>query len=211
MPVAVALDELLATRTLWHAGRNTATGCIGIATGHAALDDLLPHRGWPNGTLIELLIPVDGVGELQLLLPLLARMTQAQRRVALVAPPYLPYAPAWQAHGVDLRHLEWIRAGSSACSPRDALWAFEQCLRSAACAVVLGWPQQADAAALRRLQVAAVSGDCLGFAFRDQRHAVNPSPAAVRIERTPDGWRLRKCRGSAPPACAFVPTAVAIH
>src|SRR5690606_36276985 len=96
---------------------------------------------------------------------------------ALVAPPYLPYAPAWQVAGVDLRHLEIIEADA-----RGALWAFEQCLRSAACAAVLGWPLQADPQALRRLQVAADSGDCLGFAFRDAKHAANPSPAALRLE-----------------------------
>ena len=53
-------------------------------------------------------------------------------------------------------------------APRDALWAFEQCLRSGACAAVLGWPLHADGPALRRLQVAADSGECLGFALRDR-------------------------------------------
>src|SRR3546814_20319793 len=77
-------------------------------------------------------------------------MTRAGAVVAVVAPPYLPYAPAWQAAGVDLRHLEIIDADA-----RNALWAFEQCLRSAACGAVLGWPLHADAQALRRLQVAA--------------------------------------------------------
>src|SRR3546814_1781188 len=98
-------------------------------------------------------------------------MTRAGAVVAVVAPPYLPYAPAWQAAGVDLRYIEIIDADA-----RNALWAFEQCLRSAACGAVLGWPLHADAQALRRLQVAADGGDCLGFAFRDRKHAANPSP-----------------------------------
>src|SRR3546814_10286071 len=104
-------------------------------------------------------------------------MTRAGAVVAVVAPPYLPYAPAWQAAGVDLRYIEIIDADA-----RNALWAFEQCLRSAACGAVLGWPLHADAQALRRLQVAADGGDCLGFAFRDRKHAANPSPAALRLE-----------------------------
>ena len=112
-------------------------------------------------------------------------------------------AQAWQAAGVALERLEIVQA-----TPRDALWAFEQCLRSGACGAVLGWPRQADAQALRRLQVAADSGQCLGFALRDRRHAANPSPAALRLEAVRDAhggnaWQVRKCRGGPAPARAF--------
>lgn len=207
MAQVVALDTLLAARTLWHAGRGVALPADGEPTGHAALDALLPQGGWPRRALTELLLPADGVGELSLLLPTLARMTGDGGTVALVAPPYIPYAPAWQDAGVDLAGLQVIEA-----SPRDALWAFEQCLRSGACAAVLGWPVQADAAALRRLQVAADSGACLGFALRDRRHAVNASPAALRLECMRDAqgalaWHVRKCRGGPAPARAFAPGA----
>jgi cell division inhibitor SulA len=194
---------MLAARTLWHAGRSTAITADGEATGFDALDVLLPQRGWPRRALTELLLPADGVGELALLLPTLARLTQAGAAVAVIAPPYVPYAPAWQAAGVDLAQLQVVEA-----APRDALWAFEQCLRSGACGAVLGWPVTGDAQALRRLQVAADSGDCLGFALRDRRHAANPSPAALRLEavRAEAGmaWRVRKCRGGPVPAQGFV-------
>jgi hypothetical protein len=208
MPAPVSLpslDAMLSARTVWRAGRTPVLDADGEPTGHAGLDALLPQGGWPRAALTELLLPADGVGELALLLPALARLTQAGGIVAVVAPPYLPYAPAWQAAGVDLRHLEIVEADA-----RGALWAFEQCLRSAACAAVLGWPLQADAQALRRLQVAADSGDCLGFAFRDAKHAANPSPAALRLEYAAageGGWYVRKCRGANPPARPFVPAA----
>ena len=195
------LDAMLSARTVWRAGRTAVVAHDGEPTGHAALDALLPQGGWPRAALTELLLPADGVGELALLLPTLARLTQAGGIVALVAPPYLPYAPAWQVAGVDLRCLEIVEADA-----RGALWAFEQCLRSAACAAVLGWPLQADAQSLRRLQVAAGSGDCLGFAFRDVKHGANPSPAALRMEYSvagEGGWHVRKCRGANPPIGAF--------
>ena len=131
---------------------------------------------------------------------LLARMTRAGHPVVVIAPPYIPYAPAWLAAGVALSQLEIVDA-----SPRDALWAFEQCLRSGACAAVVGWPRQADAQALRRLQVAADSGDCLGFVLRERRHAMNPSPAVLRLEHDGEGWRVRKCRGGPAPTRAFAP------
>lgn len=205
MAAVAALESLLATQALWHAGRTASPAAAGEPTGYVALDALLPQRGWPRGALTELLLPADGVGELSLLLPTLARLSRAGAPIVLVAPPYLPYAPAWQAAGVDLMQLEVVEA-----APRDALWAFEQCLRSGACAAVVGWPLQADAAALRRLQVAAGSGACLGFALRDRAQADNPSPAALRLEYREGGqgaaaWCVRKCRGGPPPAQAFVP------
>jgi protein ImuA len=193
-----SLDALLSAQTVWRAGRAPATAAGGEPTGHAALDALLPQGGWPRRALSELLLPADGVGELSLLLPTIARMTRAGTVVAVVAPPYLPYAPAWQAAGVDLRFLEIVDADA-----RNALWAFEQCLRSAACGAVLGWPLQADPQALRRLQVAADTGDCLGFAFRDRKHAANPSPAALRLEHADGAWHVRKCRGGNVPASVF--------
>ncbi len=201
------LDALLAARTVWHAGRTATADVACESTGHDALDTLLPQGGWPPRALTELLLPADGIGELSLLLPTLARLTQAGETVALVAPPYVPYAPAWQSAGVELAQLQVVDA-----APRDALWAFEQCLRSGACAAVLGWPVTGDAQALRRLQVAADSGQCLAFALRDRRHAANPSPAALRIEavcaRGGVEWNVRKCRGGNAPAHAFVVTAV---
>lgn len=203
------LDALLAARTVWRAGRMDTADAEAESTGYAELDSLLPHSGWPPHALTELLLPADGIGELSLLLPTLARMTQAGETVVLVAPPYIPYAPAWQAAGVDLAQLQIVQA-----TPRDAPWAFEQCLRSGACAAVLGWPATVDAQALRRLQVAADSGQCLAFALRDRRHAANPSPAALRIEALgSEGgveWAVRKCRGGNAPARTFLPRSVSI-
>ncbi|WP_425414780.1 translesion DNA synthesis-associated protein ImuA [Pseudoxanthomonas dokdonensis] len=204
MGSVATIQTLLDARTLWHAGRQASVADDGEPSGHAPLDRLLPQGGWPRRALTELLLPADGVGELALLMPTLARLTQTAATVAVIAPPYLPYAPAWQAAGIDLAHLQIIDA-----TPRDGLWAFEQCLRSGACAAVLGWPQQASAPSLRRLQVAADSGDCLGFAFRDHAHAANPSPAALRLLRTAPAagtpaWQILKCRGGPAPAQRFV-------
>ena len=204
MGAVVALDALLESRRIWR-GQPTPRAPSTQSTGFAVLDEALPDGGWPETALTELLLPADGIGELSLLAPTLSRLTRAGGTVAVIAPPYIPYAPAWQAAGVDLALLEIVDA-----APRDALWAFEQCLRSGACSAVLGWPAQADGPALRRLQVAADSGDCLGFALRDRRHAANPSPAALRLEAVREdaghaAWRVLKCRGGPAPAQAFIP------
>ena len=132
-----------------------------VPTGWAALDAALPGGGWPASALSEVLLPADGVGELRLVWPALARLARGDGVIAVVAPPYRPYAPAWEAAGIRAEALQVIEA-----SPRDALWASEQCLRSGACRAVLCWPQKADDRALRRLQVAAETGRTPGFAFR---------------------------------------------
>ena len=199
MATAATLESLLAAQTVWRAGHAPMGTASGETTGHPALDGLLPQGGWPRNALTELLLPADGVGEITVLMPTLARLTQAGDLVVLIAPPYVPYAPAWASAGVELRNLQIIQADA-----RDALWAFEQCLRSGACAVVLGWPLKADAPALRRLQVAADSGHCLAFALRDSRHAHQPSPAALRIEHAAGAWHVRKCRGAHAPGGTFI-------
>ncbi|MEK1943878.1 MAG: translesion DNA synthesis-associated protein ImuA [Pseudomonas sp.] len=192
----VSLATLLERRRVWKGGAMPQQ--VGhIATGHATLDALLPTGGWPEGALSEILLSAPGVGELQLLWPTLARLTHAGERVVLVAPPGLVYPRAWLAAGVDLRLLSIIQA-----TGREALWATEQCLRSGSCGAVLSWPQQADDRALRRLQVAAETGQTLAFAYRPIAEAVNPSPAALRIaiDAQPAQVRVLKCRGGLAPA-----------
>jgi cell division inhibitor SulA len=197
MGAVLALDALLDDRRVWR-GHAVPKSHEGVhPTGHPALDASLPQGGWPSGALTEVLLPLDGVGELALVFPSLARLTQAGQRVVLIAPPYRVHAPGWAHAGIALSQLQVVQA-----SARDALWTAEQCLRSAACAAVLCWPRQADDRALRRLQVAAETGQCLGFAFRDAKHARNPSPAALRVQLEAGTRQVRvlKCRGGLAPA-----------
>lgn len=201
MSAVAAIDDLIRARRVWR-GRPAVLPPSLQPTGIGVLDAALPCGGWPQAALTEILLPADGVGELQLVLPTLARLTRRQQRVVVVAPPYHPYAPAWQAAGVDLRWLTIIET-----SHDHAAWTLEQCLRSGTCAAVLGWLRGADDRTLRRLQVAADTGQALGFVFRDRVALGNASPAALRleIETAPPRLRVHKCRGGNPPApVAFV-------
>jgi hypothetical protein len=197
MNAAVPLSALLDARQVWR-GRAPEVPPGDQPTGWRALDAVLPAGGWPEASLSEILLPVDGVGELRLVLPTLARLTQDRRHVVIVSPPYAPCVAGWRQQGVDMRQVEIVAAGE-----KDVLWATEQCLRSGSCAAVLAWPLHADDRALRRLQVAAVTGRSLAFVFRDRSHLSNASPAALRLELEalprPQIW-VRKCRGGAVPA-----------
>lgn len=200
MPGGGSLDHLLSQHRVWRGQAATiAPTAAAHPTGWSALDTALPTGGWPTAALSEVLLPADGVGELRLLWPALARLSRPDDGViALIAPPYRPYPPAWHAAGVRLGALQVVEANTA----RDALWAAEQCLRSGACRAVLCWPLQADDRALRRLQVAAETGQALGFAFRPLKAAVNPSPAALRLalDASPRQLRILKCRGGLAPA-----------
>lgn len=177
------LDHLLHYPNPW---RNELTSSTpsGLSTGFPELDAMLPDGGWPQGALTELLVPREGVGALQLLLPALARLSQQKRWIAWVAPPYVPYAPALAAAGVDPSRLLLIhpRLGG------DGLSAVEQSLRSGTCGAVLAWPMAGDAPLLRRLQMAAAEGKSWGILFRPEQLADQPSPAAalrLQVTRSP--------------------------
>jgi cell division inhibitor SulA len=194
----ISLEPLLHDRRLWRGQEAPARDLSHRASGCPALDEALPGGGWPEAALVELLIAADGLGELSLLLPMLAALTQADRPVLAIAPPYRINAPAWQAAGVRLSRLHVVEAAA-----KDALWAMEQALRAGCCGAVLGWPMQANDQELRRLQVAAEAGQTLAFAFRPLRARDNPSPAPLRLSLGESGWRLLKCRGALPPAHAI--------
>src|SRR5215217_4265118 len=118
-----ALVSLLSHPAIWR-GDDVAPEPYAIPSGYAALDAVLPGRGWPQGALTELLLEHEGIGEIQLMLPALVRLQAQRRDVVWIAPPYKPYAPALAAAGIDLSRFYVV-----ACkTPQDALWAFGQSL-----------------------------------------------------------------------------------
>lgn len=207
------LDELLQHSSLWRA--NAAPGDVRtLSTGFRRLDERLAGGGWPLGTLIELLLPAHGIGELNLLVPALRELGKGEggprRWIAWIGPPHLPYAPALAGAGLDpARMLVVQRRGPSPSSqspagrvPDSTLWAMEQALRSRACAAALGWVDAADGNALRRVKLAAEEGGSLGVLFRPLHRVREPSPATLRLLLEPRGGLLDvsilKSRGGMP-------------
>jgi cell division inhibitor SulA len=168
------LEELLAHPSVWR-GRSRAA-VETLSTGFDALDAGLPGGGWPRHGLIEILTPQPGVGELYLLLPVLAALSRAMpaRWCTWVSPPHEPYAPALEAQGVVLERMLIVRT-------HLPLWAHEQALRSGACEMALAWLPRVSPRAIRRLQLAAEQGRALGVLFRSQRLASVASPAMLRV------------------------------
>jgi cell division inhibitor SulA/protein ImuA len=141
------------------------------------LDAEIPGRGWPVGSLTEILRTQEGIGELRILGPALAALSAQGKYLAWIAPPYSPYAPALAAAGINPARLFIVRTGSE----KETLWAIEQALRSNACGAVLAWPAAPRYPELRRLQLAAEGGRSLALLFRPSQAANESTPAALRI------------------------------
>jgi cell division inhibitor SulA len=199
-----AIDHLLRHQDLWRAADGLAGERGTVPTGFQTLDAELAGGGWPMDGLTEILGDTPGVGELRLLLPALARLSRRRARwIALIAPAWLPYAPALAAAGVDVSRVLLVHPKNH----QEQLWATEQALKSGTCSAVLSWPdphhlRHAD---LRRLQLAAREGDAWGVLFRPEAAADTASPAELRLllqagsgdpERL--GLRVLKRRGGWP-------------
>lgn len=198
-----SLETILQRQAVWRGGA-AAAGLPAAPTGFAALDAELPGGGWPAG-LVEVLHRAQGMGELQIVLPALAALTTAGRRIAWLAPPHLPYAPALRAAGVRLDCLTVVRAPGR----RDALWAAEQALRAGTFHALLLWLPCASYPELRRLAAAAQAGPGFALAFRPPEAAGEASPAVLRLALEAEGKqfaiRILKRRGPPLAAPLFLP------
>ena len=185
MPSPVALAEVLARGDVWRGDALASLPDSAIPSGHPELDAELPGGGWPRGNLTELLVDRASIGEMSLLLPALARLSAEGGWLALVAPPWLPHAPAWAAAGLALERLVVVQAG------KQVAWCFEQLLASGGFAGVLAWPESGiDARALRRLQVAAEGRPVFAGIWRSTAAAAAPSPAPLRVALAAEAGQL---------------------
>lgn len=180
-----SLDLVLQHPGIWRGYQLAQTEEETLPTGFAELDELLPGGGWARGALTEILLEREGIGELSLLLPALARAWTQSEWQAWVAPPHIPYAPALSIAGINLKQLLVAQPQN----PADAWWAAEQALRSGACSAVLAWLGAPDEKRMRRLQLGAETGKAWGVLFRPASAAQERSTAALRLrlEATADG------------------------
>jgi hypothetical protein len=199
------LSALLKRPDLWRGGEAAGVALPSIPTGFPALDALLPGGGWPRGALTEILCEGEGIGELSLLTPALARLSRQDLWLAFVAPPHLPYAPGLAAVGIDLARVVMIRPEKSG----DVLWAMEQALRSGSCSAVLAWPPFLTERSARRLQLAAEAGGGWGVYFSPAISATAPSPAALRLALSP-AREGAPAKGSSPGNTASAPLPCAV-
>jgi protein ImuA len=174
---------------LWRASQLARCHTRCVDTGFPSLSPQLPGGGWPMGTMVDLLLQQNGIGEMRLLAP--ALRTVAERRVVLLQPPHAPQAIALAVLGLPPASVIWLRAERTG----DMMWAAEQVLRSGSCGALLFWPDQVGAGSaryrpvradnLRRLHLAAQAGETLLFMMRPLAAATDSSPAPLRLSLIP--------------------------
>ena len=178
----MAIRELLRHPDLWRADQigSPVADVAATPSGFEILDAQLPGNGWPRAGLMELMLSTAGIGELKLLAPALAALSRAARWVAWINPPFIPYAPALEAHGIDIRKMLLVHPKRH----EEALWAMEQASKSGTCSAVLGWldERRLTPTATRRLQLAARQGRTLGCLFRPESAADGASMAELRLK-----------------------------
>ncbi len=179
----MTLQELMQRAGMWRGGELPPLATR--PTGFEGLDAILPGGGWPRSGLIEILTASRGIGALRLVLPMLAAASRDGDWLVWVDPPHIPYAPALDAGGVVLDRVLLVdlpaRSGAGG-EDDEILWACEQALRFADCAVALMWLGAAiPTLPLRRLQLAAEAGATTGIVFRPAACAAQSSPAVLRL------------------------------
>ena len=181
------LASICAKTPIWRAGELGSASLQTVGTGYAALDKVLPGSGWPQGAMVELLLPQAGQHEWGLLAPGLVHALRQHatpdepgaQLTALVGAPYLPFGPALGARQIDMRRLISIH-GKPGNAP-SLLWATREALQCADVCAVLAWLPDARSAHLRRLQIAAHAHHKLLFVFRPLRAQNESSPAPLRL------------------------------
>jgi hypothetical protein len=204
------IEELIRENpALWRGqSRNPVSGDA-LDSGFEELNAILPTGGWPLKSVIELVVDEWGNGELQILLPLMRHLGQ-QAQLALVAPPYLPYAPALHMADIDLDHLLIVDRKIPA---KDKWWCAEKMLRHGDCGLVLVWPERRHvrtwASQVRRLQVAATMGNSIGVIFNRGKPADTPITLRLKLGYCKNGISVQilKSRFSWQRGSAVIPRA----
>jgi protein ImuA len=156
-----------------------------ISTGFAALDRLLPQRGFCRGTLVEWLgAPGGAAGTLA---AIVARQACRDGAALVVVDPcsrHAPcavagscYPPALLNLGFDPAHIIFVHPQNR----KDYLWALNQSLASRGVGAVLSWPQALDDRAFRGLQLAAEKGGGLGLLVRPVSARGQPTWSEVQL------------------------------
>jgi len=188
--------ELLQRQHLvWHA---TDTGPIIYTSpsGYAELDSKL-QGGFPEVGIIEVSSPL-AIGELRLLLPHIKQRAQDRLSVFIDPPGHIS---AEHLHNADFNLQQVLIIYPK--TPKEALWAAEQCLKSGACSSVLHWYQTLEIHHVRRFHTAAEIGNSLHFLLRNSSEVhfslpvhlsmkLTPHPLGIEIEvpKRKGGWPL---------------------
>jgi protein ImuA len=182
--------------------RHADAGSSGVPSSFGVLDAFLPWRGWPVGAVTEIMTDNVGCGELSLLLPAMARLTQEKRPILCIGAPHTLFAPALVQVGIDPNRVTQINPSATLKHNKENLWSAEQALKTGLPGMVVLWSPthgHCPPETLRRLHLASLGRETMLIHFRGKSCMSQPSPAWLRFGFAADDADIRlqvlKCRG----------------
>jgi cell division inhibitor SulA len=131
-----------------------------------------------TGSLTEIFCQAEGLKQLQLLVPVLAKLSLQKKWITFIAPPCLPNERALTRAGVDTRKIQIIHTGTI----RDYWKTLDDILQNGQSSAVLCWPPQGEYNDSKRAQMkqAGDNSSTVAFVFRafgkTRPEAVNDTP-----------------------------------
>jgi hypothetical protein len=188
MPSPILIESILNSRNdIWRLGDETTKNRDVYRSGLKELDNFLPGGGWPRIGLIEIIVKHYGLGELQILMPLMRNLTTHDKLLLWICPPYKICTSTLIKAGIDIEKLLII---NSEVRTKDALWAAEQALQTQEFGIVLLWRNDVTRSALHRLLLATKNNKTLGVLFKRKKTEDSQSSMVLKLEH-PTGDELK--------------------
>ena len=188
MPSPILIESILNSRNdIWRLGDETTKNRDVYRSGLKKLDNFLPGGGWPRIGLIEIIVKHYGLGELQILMPLMRNLTTHDKLLLWICPPYKICTSTLIKAGIDIEKLLII---NSEVRTKDALWAAEQALQTQEFGIVLLWRNDVTRSALHRLLLATKNNKTLGVLFKRKKTEDSQSSMVLKLEH-PTGDELK--------------------
>ena len=182
MPNSIFIESILDSRNdIWRLGDEAPKNRNVYSSGLKNLDNFLPGGGWPQIGLIEIIIKHYGLGELQILMPLMRNLTAQDKLLLWICPPYKICTSTLIKAGIDIEKLLII---NSEVSTKDALWAAEQALQTQKFGIVLLWHNDVTRNAMHRLLLATKNNNTLGVLFKNKKTENSQSSIVLKLERS---------------------------
>ncbi|HEY7774626.1 MAG TPA: hypothetical protein VIC26_15685 [Marinagarivorans sp.] len=175
------LARALARVDIWRGFKlDAATAIATEPTGFTALDAALRAGGWPEDGLIDLALQSSG-SEWLLWLPWLQNQMRAGHTIALINPPWLPYASSLIQAGLLLDQLLIVTPQTTA----QWLACWRDIAQAKVCSGVLAWAHRLSYPELRKCHLLASEAKGTYAIHRPWLSQRQSSPAALRLAL---GW-----------------------
>ena len=128
---------------------------------------------------IELVSAQRGLDELKILMPLMKSITNKGKRILLIAPPSVAFAPYLVSFGVDIRMLDVVQSDSSCV---EVIKQIEQALQDDEHAMLVTWLDWLPGSVVKRIQLAANASKKILILFKQHENQNSPLNMQIKVQ-----------------------------